>query len=212
MTLNGGKGEMGSLRSSGDSIEGYMRMHGLLSYRRFGRARSLRSDRADERSRPSGRTLGRYVVIEQKHARSLRSDQASARARSRRSDRAEHAFGRCVATLIELLSNVSCFLRKAFRKEESILKKYLSKKVIYLSNPKLSSFNGGFLPPPNKVSKVKSMVYQMGILEHCWPPKVGLWVSWNIVGHQKSGMEYRLEFENGISVRSQEWNLNVVCW
>ena len=34
---------MGSLRSSGDSIEGQTRMHGLMSYRRFGRARSLRS-------------------------------------------------------------------------------------------------------------------------------------------------------------------------
>ncbi|KAF2535094.1 hypothetical protein F2Q68_00020962 [Brassica cretica] len=55
-------------------------MHGLMSYRRFGRARSLRSDR----------TLVR--------ARSLRSDRASARARSLRSDRAEWAFGRCVAT------------------------------------------------------------------------------------------------------------------
>ncbi|KAF2541378.1 hypothetical protein F2Q68_00032207 [Brassica cretica] len=47
-------------------------MHGLMSYRRFGSARSLRSDRAE-------RTLGRYV-----------------------------------ATLFELLSDVSCFLRKAF--------------------------------------------------------------------------------------------------
>ncbi|KAF2593546.1 hypothetical protein F2Q70_00043891 [Brassica cretica] len=67
-------------------------MHGLMSYRRFGRARSLRSDRA------------------------------------------EHAFGRCVATLFELLSDVSCFLRKAFRKEESISKKYLSKKVFLFSS------------------------------------------------------------------------------
>ncbi|KAF3551172.1 hypothetical protein DY000_02008975, partial [Brassica cretica] len=32
-------------------------MHGLISYRRFGRARSLRSDRAE-------RTLGRYVATE----------------------------------------------------------------------------------------------------------------------------------------------------
>ncbi|WZZ78736.1 hypothetical protein YC2023_099308 [Brassica napus] len=62
-------------------------------------------------------------------ARSLRSDQALARARSLRSDPAEHAFGRYVATLFELLSDDSCFLRKAFRKEESISKKYLSKKV-----------------------------------------------------------------------------------
>ncbi|KAL0834876.1 hypothetical protein Bca101_086765 [Brassica carinata] len=65
-------------------------MHGLMSYRRFGRAQSLRSDRAD---------------------------------------REEHAFGRCVAIFFELLSDVSCFLRKAFRKEESISKKYSSKKV-----------------------------------------------------------------------------------
>ncbi|KAF3534866.1 hypothetical protein DY000_02040095 [Brassica cretica] len=78
-------------------------MQGLMSYQRFGRARSLRSNRADER----------YVL---------------ARARSLRSDRAEHAFGCCVATLFELLSNDSRFLRKAFRKEESISKKNLSKK------------------------------------------------------------------------------------
>ncbi|KAF2605059.1 hypothetical protein F2Q70_00026945 [Brassica cretica] len=74
-------------------------MHGLMSYRRFRRARSLRSDRV------------------------------SARARSLRSDRTEHAFGLCVATLFELLSDDSRFLRKAFRKEESISKKCLSKKV-----------------------------------------------------------------------------------
>ncbi|KAF2574876.1 hypothetical protein F2Q70_00002387 [Brassica cretica] len=50
-------------------------------------------------------------------------------ARSLRSDRAEHAFGRGVATLFDLLSDDSHFLRKAFRKEESISKKYLLKKV-----------------------------------------------------------------------------------
>ncbi|KAF3539033.1 hypothetical protein F2Q69_00022363 [Brassica cretica] len=70
-------------------------MHGLMSYQRFGRTRSLRSDRV------------------------------STRARSLRSDRAEHVFGRCVAILFELLSDDSRFLRKAFRKEESILKKSL---------------------------------------------------------------------------------------
>ncbi|KAF3602666.1 hypothetical protein F2Q69_00038402 [Brassica cretica] len=47
-------------------------------------------------------------------AQSLRSDRALTRARSLRSDRAEHAFGRCVVTFFELLSDVSCFLRKAF--------------------------------------------------------------------------------------------------
>uniref|UniRef100_A0A0D2ZVC9 Uncharacterized protein n=1 Tax=Brassica oleracea var. oleracea TaxID=109376 RepID=A0A0D2ZVC9_BRAOL len=46
---------MGSLRSSGDSIKGQTRMHGLMSYQRFGRAQSLRSDRAE-------RMLGRYVA------------------------------------------------------------------------------------------------------------------------------------------------------
>ncbi|KAF3584223.1 hypothetical protein F2Q69_00027707 [Brassica cretica] len=56
-------------------------MHGLMSYRRFGRA------------------LGRYVATE------LRLE-----------------LGRYVATLFELLSNDSRFLRKAFRKEESISK------------------------------------------------------------------------------------------
>ncbi|KAF3557062.1 hypothetical protein F2Q69_00014034 [Brassica cretica] len=76
-------------------------MHGLMSYRRFGRARSLRSDRA------------------------------LARARSLRSDRAEHAFGCCLATLFEVLSDDSHFLGKAFRKEESITKEYSSKKVFF---------------------------------------------------------------------------------
>ncbi|KAF3540915.1 hypothetical protein F2Q69_00019644 [Brassica cretica] len=57
MTSNGGKHEMGSLWSSGDSIEGETRMHGFVSYRHFGRARSLRSDRA-------WLELGRYVVTE----------------------------------------------------------------------------------------------------------------------------------------------------
>nr|VDD51589.1 unnamed protein product [Brassica oleracea] len=76
-------------------------MHGLMSYRRFGRARSLRSDQ----------TLVR--------ARSLRSDRAEwafalTRTRSLRSDRAEHAFGRCVTILLELLSDDSRFFRKGF--------------------------------------------------------------------------------------------------
>ncbi|KAF3494705.1 hypothetical protein DY000_02052993 [Brassica cretica] len=77
-------------------------MHGLMSYRHCGRARSLRSDRA------------------------------LARARLLCRDRAEHAFGCCVATLFELLSDDSRFLRKVFPKEESISKKYLSKKVFYV--------------------------------------------------------------------------------
>ncbi|KAF2610806.1 hypothetical protein F2Q70_00013710 [Brassica cretica] len=74
-------------------------------------------------------------------ARSLRSDRALARARSLRSDRAEHAFGRCVATLFELLSDDSRFLRKAFRKEESISKKYLSKKVSTFSSSGIWTLN-----------------------------------------------------------------------
>ncbi|KAF3573990.1 hypothetical protein F2Q69_00058537 [Brassica cretica] len=62
---------------------------------------------------------GRYVVTE-----------LLAQARSLRSNRAEHVFGCCVATLFELLSDDSCFFRKVFHKEESILKKYLSKKYL----------------------------------------------------------------------------------
>ncbi|KAF2572226.1 hypothetical protein F2Q70_00003492 [Brassica cretica] len=51
-------------------------MHGLMSYRRFGRARLLRSDRAEQ-------TLGRYVATE------LRlGHRASAWVRSLRSNRA----------------------------------------------------------------------------------------------------------------------------
>ncbi|KAF3586682.1 hypothetical protein F2Q69_00028256 [Brassica cretica] len=67
-------------------------------------------------------------------ARSLRSDRALARAQLLCSDIAEHAFGRCVATLFELLSDDSRFFRKAFRKEESISEKYLSKKVSTFSS------------------------------------------------------------------------------
>ncbi|KAF3508370.1 hypothetical protein F2Q69_00009537 [Brassica cretica] len=67
--------------------------------------------------------LGRYVATE-----------LLARARSLRSDRAEHVFGCCVVTLFELLSDDSCFFRKALRKEESISKKYLSKKVSTFSS------------------------------------------------------------------------------
>ncbi|KAF3570720.1 hypothetical protein F2Q69_00059024 [Brassica cretica] len=59
---NGGKHEMGSLRSSGDSIEGWTRMHGLMSYRRFGRARSLRSRARSLRSDPF-RALVRCLVF-----------------------------------------------------------------------------------------------------------------------------------------------------
>ncbi|KAF3523426.1 hypothetical protein F2Q69_00047812 [Brassica cretica] len=94
-------------------------MHGLMSYRRFGRARSLRSHRASARARSRSLRCDQALA----RARSLRIDRALARAWSLRSDRAEHAFGRCVATLFELLSDDSRFLRKAFRKEESILKK-----------------------------------------------------------------------------------------
>ncbi|KAF2573202.1 hypothetical protein F2Q70_00005094 [Brassica cretica] len=101
----------------------FRRAQSLRSDRTLVRARSLRSDRAPAQARSlrSNRALAR--------TRSLRSDRALARARSLRSDRAEHVFGCCVATLFELLSDDSCFLRKAFRKEESISKKYLSKKL-----------------------------------------------------------------------------------
>ncbi|KAF2542574.1 hypothetical protein F2Q68_00032742 [Brassica cretica] len=83
------------------------------------RARSLCSDRAE-------RTLGRYVATELRlelgryvatewNERSVATSRPSGTdARSLRSDRAEYAFGRCVATFFELLSDVSCFLRKAF--------------------------------------------------------------------------------------------------
>ncbi|KAF2608800.1 hypothetical protein F2Q68_00044174 [Brassica cretica] len=119
-------------------------MHGLMSYQHFGRARSLHSDRAERmlghnvatelwlklcRYRPSG-TNARPLRNDRAlaRARSLRSDQAEqtlgryvatelARARSLLSGRVEHALGRCVATFFELLSDVSCFLRKAFRKK-----------------------------------------------------------------------------------------------
>ncbi|KAF3572217.1 hypothetical protein F2Q69_00059041 [Brassica cretica] len=58
-------------------------MHGLMSYRRFGRARLLCSDRAE-------RTLGRYVATEL-------GSSSVADARSLRSDRAWLELGRYVA-------------------------------------------------------------------------------------------------------------------
>ncbi|KAF2605724.1 hypothetical protein F2Q70_00024840 [Brassica cretica] len=63
-------------------------MHGLTLYRRFGRARLLRSDRPE-------RTLGRYVATE------LHSDRASARARSLRSDRTACMCGSSVMTELD---------------------------------------------------------------------------------------------------------------
>ena len=75
-----------------------------MSYRCFGRAQSLRSDR----------TLDRYIASE------LWFELG-------REPRLE--LGRCVATLFELLSDDSRFFLKVFRKEKSILKKYLSERV-----------------------------------------------------------------------------------
>ena len=101
-------------------------MHGLMSYHRSARARSLRSDRAPARARllRSDRAewaFGCYVVTELwlELGRYVATD---------------HAFGRCVTILLELLSDDSRFFRKAFRKEESISKKYLSKKVSTFSS------------------------------------------------------------------------------
>ncbi|KAF3505032.1 hypothetical protein F2Q69_00041289 [Brassica cretica] len=59
-----------------------------------------------------------------------------------------------VATLFELLSDDSCFFRKAFRKEESISKKYLSKKVSTFSSSgiltltSLQPFSTPIVSPP----------------------------------------------------------------
>uniref|UniRef100_A0A0D2ZRW0 Uncharacterized protein n=1 Tax=Brassica oleracea var. oleracea TaxID=109376 RepID=A0A0D2ZRW0_BRAOL len=69
--------------------------------------------------RPSGRTLGRYVATELQIEFGLYVATERSPARSLRSDRAEHAFGRCVATLFELLSDDSRFLRKAFHPAEN---------------------------------------------------------------------------------------------
>ncbi|KAF2609206.1 hypothetical protein F2Q68_00043101 [Brassica cretica] len=62
-------------------------MHGLMSYRRFGRARSLRSDRA-------GRTLGRYVATELGSSSVATQRPSGTDARSLRSDRAWLELGR----------------------------------------------------------------------------------------------------------------------
>ncbi|KAG5384922.1 hypothetical protein IGI04_036392 [Brassica rapa subsp. trilocularis] len=62
-------------------------MHELVSYRRFGRVRSLRNDRTE-------RTLGCYVATELGSS----SRPSLARARSLHSDRAERTLGRYIAT------------------------------------------------------------------------------------------------------------------
>ena len=115
MTSSDEQHEMVQLRSSGDGIKEYTRMHGFTSYRLFEKARLLRNDQnmhvlGHYVVTNLGSELGRYVATEQSLARdrSLRSDRAPARvrslrsdrafARSLRSDRAEWTFGRYVAT------------------------------------------------------------------------------------------------------------------
>ncbi|KAF3487651.1 hypothetical protein F2Q69_00052315 [Brassica cretica] len=70
-------------------------MHGFVSYRRFRRARSLRSDQA---------WLERYVATERDVCSVATWRPSLARARSLRSDR---------ATFFGLFSDVSCFFRRA---------------------------------------------------------------------------------------------------
>ena len=50
-------------------------MHGFMLYRRFGRVRSLRNDRAAHSDR-SWLEFGRYVVTDRVRARSLRSNRS----------------------------------------------------------------------------------------------------------------------------------------
>ncbi|KAF2607497.1 hypothetical protein F2Q68_00043731 [Brassica cretica] len=65
-------------------------MHGLMSYRRFGSARSLRSDRAE-------RTLGRYVATGLGSSSVATKRLSGTDARWLRSDRAWLELGRYVA-------------------------------------------------------------------------------------------------------------------
>ncbi|KAF3526872.1 hypothetical protein F2Q69_00047397 [Brassica cretica] len=70
-------------------------MHGLVSYRRFGRVRSLRSNRTE-------RTLGRYAAPErdvatERDGRSVATLPNGTDARSLRSDRTGRTLGRYVA-------------------------------------------------------------------------------------------------------------------
>uniref|UniRef100_A0A0D3ATJ1 Uncharacterized protein n=1 Tax=Brassica oleracea var. oleracea TaxID=109376 RepID=A0A0D3ATJ1_BRAOL len=120
-----------------------------ISDRALVRARSLHCDRASARAQSlrSDRASAR--------AQSLRSDRALARARSLHSDRAEHTFHRCVATLLKVLSDDSRFLRKAFRKEESISKKYLSKKKKFLIDFEMNLMKG-YLRTPFEVQAERS--------------------------------------------------------
>ena len=82
---------MGSLQSSGYSIKEQTRTHGFVSYRCFGKARSLHSNR-------TGRALGRYVATD-REVRSVATQWPSGTcARSLCSDRVARALGRYVAT------------------------------------------------------------------------------------------------------------------
>ncbi|KAF3501160.1 hypothetical protein F2Q69_00041859 [Brassica cretica] len=104
-------------------------MHGPMSYRRFGRARSLRSDRAlaqarSLRSDRAERTLGHYGATELwlELGRYVATELWL-------------ELGRYVATFFELLSAVSCFLRKAF------LSSCHSSNLQNLSSSKSCAFN-----------------------------------------------------------------------
>ena len=68
-------------------------------------------------------------------------------------------FGRCVTILFGLLSDDSRFLRKAFRREESISKKYLSKKFptfFFFGNMDVNFVVTVF--DPNRLSDIDSAV------------------------------------------------------
>ncbi|KAF2557668.1 hypothetical protein F2Q68_00015343 [Brassica cretica] len=65
-------------------------MHGLVSYRRFGRARSLRSDRA-------GRTVGRYIGTSFGSSSVAMYRPSGTDTRSLRSDQGGLTLGRYVA-------------------------------------------------------------------------------------------------------------------
>uniref|UniRef100_A0A0D3A9W8 Uncharacterized protein n=1 Tax=Brassica oleracea var. oleracea TaxID=109376 RepID=A0A0D3A9W8_BRAOL len=108
------------------------RTHGLMSYRRFGRARSLRSDRmlGHYVATELWLELGRYVATEW----NMRSVAASAVCKSCGISEDDRILTKRQILGSRIKRVDSRFFRKAFRKEESISKKYLSKKVSTFSS------------------------------------------------------------------------------
>ncbi|KAF3513595.1 hypothetical protein F2Q69_00004278 [Brassica cretica] len=132
-----------------------------------------------------------------------------ARAWSLRSDRAENAFGCCVATFFELLSDDSRFFRKAFRKEESISKKYLSKKVSTFSSSGILTLTS--LQPFSTPTIIGFGEDRLSLLsEHKDETMIQVWVTNKVIDEIVSWRKYfNVTYE--IVTRSKYFNVFPPC-